>query len=161
MSLIATISIDGSSSAPRNMLRPMRPKPLMATLTDIASSARMLKKVRAGLAVGFNVDNFCTTESHEDGPGGRMTVNPVLGFAAVLVEFPDFLVRSAHRRQDHVVIHSHECRVIFDGLLKLRRERIDPVNSGGSFACKIEERREVVFQLVGSQVRNVASKVQN
>src|SRR5579859_2578535 len=103
---------------------------------------RKEKKVNAGLTIGFNVDNFRATESHEDGLGGRMTVNPVLGFAAILVEFPDFFVRPAHRGQDHIVVHPDKRLMVLNGLLKLWRERVDPVNSGGSLARKIEERRE-------------------
>src|SRR5580704_13815693 len=141
MSFTATISIAGSPSAARKILRPMRPKPLIPTFTGMvppgAYSMRTVgttgrrsslgnarargRKCQRGSIVLFHFYDAIAGEGDEHSLRRRSAVNPVLGLLTARPRFPHLVVRAAQRRENHFVVHSFERGVILDRLLELRR----------------------------------------
>src|SRR5215469_6954964 len=174
MSFTATISIAGSPSAARKILRPMRPKPLMPTLTAMsppenASGMRPARRVcrnanpdarargeksqrvsgqddRSAPSVEFlDANHGIAREGDKRGVSRGISVDPVLCVFAFRAFLADFVLGTTHRGENHLLVHSHHGTMIFDGVLKLRRQRIDPIHRGRALFGKIEESGEVVF----------------
>src|SRR5579863_7778786 len=167
------------------MFRPIRPKPLIPTLTDMlpplngyvcspawkggklrsrTNDARMCraKSQRAGrnkLSEFLDLGYFSVDKRNKYSACGRIAVNPIFCVISVRVAGPHFLVRMAERRNYHVFIHPYYRLMVRNSLFEFRSQRIHPI-LGGRLLRKIEQRGKLLSQSGRGQRRQLSPVIQ-
>src|SRR5579871_3616589 len=78
----------------------------------------------------FYFCNFAADEGNESSPRRRVSVNPIFCVISVVIARTNFLIGVAQRGSHHLGIHAHNGTMIFNAVLVLRRERIEPLLCG-------------------------------
>src|SRR5260370_24624101 len=67
-------------------------------------------------------------EAHENRFRGWLAVNPILDFVPVIVALAHLVLRLADGGDHHFTVHSHNGALLLDGLLDVRRKRVNPLH---------------------------------
>src|SRR5580700_1092565 len=123
----------------------MRPKPLIPTLIDMSLRSfiwpiyfsKLLGNQRrrgrpANVGVSFlDPGHLGTGEGHKSNLTGRIAIDPVLGFGAVVRDVAFLVTRLADREQNLVAIHTHNYFISLDCYLDRLRQLVEIIVGGG------------------------------
>src|SRR5580704_8216567 len=159
----------------------MRPKPLMPTLMDIPLRILLSRLFGASLwllylaalfsnqrrrgrsayiGVGFlDGSHLCPAEGHKRNLTGRIAIDPVLEFGAVVGDIAFFVARLAHRQQNLFAIHTYDHLIRLDGFLDWFRQFFNII-PGGRLLVEIEHRRHNLLDGVCLYFRNRSAEQQ-